>query len=41
MLKLDIFPHIFPRAFFERMQGIAEKNPALGAQLKRDGGGRR
>jgi predicted TIM-barrel fold metal-dependent hydrolase len=35
MLKLDIFPHIFPQAFFERMKGIAEKNPALGAQLKR------
>src|SRR3954447_16737747 len=35
MLKLDIFPHIFPREFFERMKGIAEKNPALGAQLKR------
>ena len=35
MLKLDIFPHIFPKAFFERMKGIAERNPALGAQLKR------
>ena len=35
MLKLDIFPHIFPQAFFERMKAIAEKNPALGAQLKR------
>ena len=35
MLKLDIFPHIFPKAFFERMKGIAEKNPALGSQLKR------
>ncbi len=35
MLKLDIFPHIFPQAFFERMKGIAERNPALGAQLKR------
>jgi predicted TIM-barrel fold metal-dependent hydrolase len=35
MLKLDIFPHIFPRAFFERMKDIAERNPALGAQLKR------
>src|SRR5919109_113081 len=34
-LKLDIFPHIFPRAFFERMKQIAENNPALGAQLKR------
>ena len=35
MLKLDIFPHIFPQAFFERMKAIAERNPALGAQLKR------
>ncbi|HZQ73507.1 MAG TPA: amidohydrolase family protein [Burkholderiales bacterium] len=35
MLKLDIFPHIFPQAFFERMKGIAERNPALGAALKR------
>jgi len=35
MLKLDIFPHIFPQAFFERMKAIAEKNPALGSQLKR------
>jgi len=35
MLKLDIFPHIFPLAFFERMKSIAGRNPALGAQLKR------
>ena len=35
MLKLDIFPHIFPQAFFERMKTIAENNPALGSQLKR------
>ena len=35
MLKLDIFPHIFPKAFFERMKAIAENNPALGSQLKR------
>jgi predicted TIM-barrel fold metal-dependent hydrolase len=34
-LKLDIFPHIFPRAFFERMKAIAEQNPALAAQIKR------
>jgi predicted TIM-barrel fold metal-dependent hydrolase len=34
-LKLDIFPHIFPPAYFERMKRIAEGNPALGAQLKR------
>jgi len=35
MLKLDIFPHIFPRPYFERMQQIADGNPALAAQLKR------
>ena len=34
-LKLDIFPHIFPLAYFERMKKIAEGNPALAAQLKR------
>jgi predicted TIM-barrel fold metal-dependent hydrolase len=33
--KLDIFPHIFPQAFFERMKTIAEANPALAASLKR------
>ena len=33
--KLDIFPHIFPRAYFERMQKIAEGNPGLAAALKR------
>src|SRR5258708_3529372 len=35
MLKLDIFPHIFPQPYFERMKKIAEANPALAAQLKR------
>ena len=35
MLKLDIFPHIFPLEYFERMKQIAEGNPALAAQLKR------
>src|SRR5438094_501978 len=35
MLKLDIFPHIFPQPYFERMKQIAEGNPALAAQLKR------
>jgi len=35
MLKLDIFPHIFPRPYFERMKKIADGNPALAAQLKR------
>ena len=33
--KLDIFPHIFPRQYFERMQRIAEGNPGLAAALKR------
>ena len=34
-LKLDIFPHIFPRDFFDRMQEIARGNPALAASIKR------
>ncbi|HEY7655798.1 MAG TPA: amidohydrolase family protein [Burkholderiales bacterium] len=34
-LKLDIFPHIFPQTFFERMKGIAGANPALAASIKR------
>ena len=34
-LKLDIFPHIFPLEYFERMKKIAEGNPALAAALKR------
>jgi predicted TIM-barrel fold metal-dependent hydrolase len=34
-LKLDIFPHIFPQSFFERMKSIAEGNPALAASIKR------
>jgi predicted TIM-barrel fold metal-dependent hydrolase len=34
-LKLDVFPHIFPAPYFERMKAIAERDPALGAQLKR------
>ncbi len=34
-LKLDIFPHIFPEAFFERMKRIAGANPALAASIKR------
>jgi predicted TIM-barrel fold metal-dependent hydrolase len=34
-LKLDIFPHIFPQAFFERVKGIAGSNPALAASIKR------
>jgi predicted TIM-barrel fold metal-dependent hydrolase len=33
--KLDIFPHIFPVAYFERMKRIAEGNPGLAAALKR------
>jgi predicted TIM-barrel fold metal-dependent hydrolase len=34
-LKLDIFPHIFPAEFFERMQKIAGNNPALAAVIMR------
>src|SRR5438034_10262830 len=34
-LKLDIFPHIFPPAFFERVKAIAEQSPSLAAQIKR------
>jgi len=34
-LKVDIFPHIFPKAFFERMKGLAEQNPSLAGQIKR------
>jgi predicted TIM-barrel fold metal-dependent hydrolase len=34
-LKVDIFPHIFPKAFFERMKEIAEQSPSLAAQIKR------
>jgi len=33
--RLDIFPHIFPREFFERMKGIAAQKPALAANIKR------
>jgi predicted TIM-barrel fold metal-dependent hydrolase len=34
-LKLDIFPHIFPRSFFDRMKELANSNPALAGQIKR------
>src|SRR5256884_7916679 len=34
-LKLDILPHIFPQAFFERVKAIAEQSPSLAAQIKR------
>src|SRR5216117_3859536 len=34
-LKLDIFPHIFPQAFFERVKAIAGDSPSLAAQIKR------
>src|SRR5437867_11989512 len=34
-LKLDIFPHTFPQAFFERVKAIAEQSPTLAAQIKR------
>jgi len=33
--RLDIFPHIFPPAFFERMKEIAAAKPALAANIKR------
>src|ERR671937_294308 len=33
--KLDIFPHIFPLEYFERMKRIAEGNAGLAAALKR------
>ena len=33
--KLDIFPHIFPQEFFEKMKEIAGRNPSLAAALKR------
>jgi uncharacterized protein len=33
--KIDIFPHIFPKAFFERMKALADQNPALAGQIKR------
>jgi predicted TIM-barrel fold metal-dependent hydrolase len=33
--RLDIFPHIFPREYFERMKAIAEGNSGLAAALKR------
>src|SRR6185436_15350968 len=35
MQKLDIFPHIFPQPFFERVKEIAAGNPALAASIKR------
>jgi len=34
-LKLDIFPHIFPQPFFERVKALAGSNPALAATIKR------
>jgi len=34
-LKLDIFPHIFPPEYFERMKKIAAGNPALAATIMR------
>ena len=33
--KLDIFPHIFPKTFFEKMKAMAEQNPSLAGQIKR------
>lgn len=34
-LKLDVFPHIFPKPFFERVKARAADNPGLAAALKR------
>ena len=34
-LKLDIFPHIFPEPFFERMKGLAGSNAALAGSIMR------
>jgi predicted TIM-barrel fold metal-dependent hydrolase len=34
-LKLDIFPHIFPKPFFERVKAQAEGNTGLTSVLKR------
>jgi predicted TIM-barrel fold metal-dependent hydrolase len=34
-LKLDVFPHIFPLPYFERMQAIAQANAPLAGQIKR------
>src|SRR5262245_64554338 len=33
--KIDIFPHIVPLAYFERMKALAQENPALAGQIKR------
>ena len=33
--RLDIFPHIFPKAYFDRMMQIAQTNPGLAAAIKR------
>ncbi|HKA44787.1 MAG TPA: amidohydrolase family protein [Burkholderiales bacterium] len=34
-LKLDIFPHIFPQAFFERMRELAGGDPGLAGSIMR------
>jgi hypothetical protein len=34
-VKLDIFPHIFPQSFFERMKGLAGSNKALAGSIMR------
>ncbi len=34
-LKLDVFPHIFPQSFFERMKALAGSNPALAGSIMR------
>ena len=33
--KLDIFPHIFPKTFFDRMKEIAATNEPLAATIQR------
>lgn len=34
-LQVDIFPHIFPKSFFDRVKAMAESDPALAGQIKR------
>ena len=34
-MKLDIFPHIFPQSFFERMKALAGENRALAGSIMR------
>src|SRR5688572_3821017 len=34
-LQVDIFPHIFPKSFFDRMKSMADSSPSLAGQIKR------